>query len=59
MDFELEIDPALRARLVEAAGDAMWQDATETEVREHLLWSMTDDRPRSRGEHRRGRTDAA
>lgn len=41
----LEIDAALRARLAEAAGDMMWMDATDTEIREHLLGSITDDRP--------------
>jgi len=41
----LEVDAALRRRLADAARDDMWIDAADTEVREHLLASLTDDRP--------------
>jgi 2,4-dienoyl-CoA reductase-like NADH-dependent reductase (Old Yellow Enzyme family) len=40
----LEIDPALRARMADAAVDSGWLDAPEEAVRQHLLDSLVDDR---------------
>ena len=41
----LTIDAALRRRMADAAGDGAWLVADEADVRQHLLDSLTDDRP--------------
>ena len=40
----LEVDPALRGRMADAAVDAGWLDAPEDAIRQHLLDSLADDR---------------
>lgn len=41
----LEIDTALRHRMADAAADPAWLDAAEGDVRQHLLDSLTHNRP--------------
>jgi dimethylglycine catabolism A len=41
----LDVDPGLRRRMADAAGDAAWLEASEADLRERLLAATTDDRP--------------